>query len=87
MSERYKENPFLPTRGEHVHFRKKALQSEVGGNSVKTETVVEAVGVFIGILGDGRATIKMTSWQDENDRWIRTRKGIMMNVHLDDVDL
>jgi hypothetical protein len=87
MSGRRQDNPFLPTEGEHVHFRKKALQSEVGSNSVKTETVVEAVGEFIGILGDGRMTIKMTSWQDENGRWLRTRKGIMMNVHMDDVDL
>lgn len=86
-------NPYLPLPGEVVHFRKKAIQSELGKSltdqteQTRTQTVVEAIGQVKGVLGDGRVTIKMTSWQDDCGTWIQCKKGVMMNVHMDDIDL
>jgi hypothetical protein len=87
-------NPYTPRSGETVHFRKRAAQSELrkstdknGWKQVKTQMVVEAVGDVIGVTGDGRVTIKMTSWMEETGTWIVAKKGIVMNVYLDDVDL
>jgi hypothetical protein len=96
-------NPFLPVAGETVHFRKKAWQCDlkhIGKESSfsresKEEVVVEAVGEVLGILGDGRMTISMTSFQDDKGKWISithicksvVRRRINMNIYIDDVDL
>ena len=86
-------HPYLPLPGEMVHFRKRAIQSELNRSTgtfseqLKTQTVVEAVGEVKGILGDGRITLKMLSWQDDCGTWVKTRVGVVMNVHIDDIDL
>jgi hypothetical protein len=89
-------NPFQPKPGDIVHFRKKAIQSDLrrhysedGGivPPTKTETVIEAIGEIMKVTGDGRVTIKMTSWQDDCETWINAPQGVKMNVHIDDIDL
>lgn len=90
-------NSFTPIPGDVVHFRRRAMQSDLGILSkgckfekVRTEVVVEAVGDVEKVIGDGCVLIKMTSFQDDLGTWVSIRninKGVMMRVHMDDIDL